>query len=1053
MPVVVELAAHLPFLLTVSPLFGAAMTWLNGWRGEGAAKRAAVANSTLTLAVAAALIVRSFLDSGGDAAVRMASVFHGGTAGTSAGVTFTWTFAVDGLSLLPLAGIALIGWIAVILADRCVAAGKTACLVELLIGQGLALSLFAAQDFVMFLVGCEAWAWWAFFAVGRQGGPLRRPAAHRLRVTLAASHAAWGLAGIGCAVCHAWIQADVHNRAASVSWIYAEMFARLARWIAGNETAFHAWTVFQPWVLSLWLIGMIVRWPLVPWHGWWSDMTAEARPPIAALCGTTLLLQCGYVLLRFVIPCFPPGGAGWAMLLATWASLGACYFGLLAITRRDGRRLASDLSLLSMQAILIGILAGNVDVALAAWQFAVIAAFALAASLLSASEDRLDGMAKTAPASIRRRTLRALCLGLLSATPCFTIVSGRFVTDLWELRRLGIPNAALLAAGVLGSWAALREILRAGFPSIETRWHDPPRSPSIVVNDKRAEDSLAVRPTRDVNGSEWLIAVLVATALSMALAPASWSPAVRPTIETLYDPFAHRDHAQSDASTRSVAVTVRKPAGGAAAHVSESSTAPLAWLVCGAVLIVAAHGTRLARWLPAAAVAAIVVGVIIEPFAAAKSESRMLLWSFAVMGMVAAAAPRSPSSTTGKGEAATWLIQLSGLGWAVATRDLLLAGLAWELAGLAQSLRMGHSGETPDRRARERMRRIVSSMCFWLGLVLSLFVAGTTDVDDVGARLMETAPRNEEGLVVALGSRIGMAALVLLFSGIGIRSGLLPWSLGCATSDREGIVSLLEDWTDRLFGVFLLALVATGFQQAYGGPVTVMLTIAGAATALWGGLSTLGELRAVPLLRQLLACQAGGLVLLVAAAAASGSMTDASLDRFRSPVASGGLLGSSGLVVALAVCGIAALMYRLEATRQGELFLDHYLGLFVKRRGEALLLVALLLSLTAAWPFAGFWFKWLEWVGLVMSPQRHGADVVQPQIVLVMGGVLAAAATILQTNALARWFRSIAFDPPMGAFHISGGGWVMALVLLVVVLSLAAGIAPNWQFAAIGIEG
>ena len=398
MPPVTEFAAQLPFLLSVSPLFGALWTWLNGRRDVPAVRQAAITNATLTLALAVWMATQFVLSH--SPAVEMASMFPwwsaplGGEPGSesAAKMSFVLAFGVDGLSVIPLIVIALVGWVAIVTADRCATPWTSASYVELLIGQSLALAIFAAQDFVMFVIGCELWAWWAFFAIGRQGGLERRAAALRWRVAAAAAHAAWSLAGIGCAVCYAWIQSELHGGTGTVWWLLPEIVSRLARWIGGNETAFYAWTAFQPWVLPLWLIGLFIRWPVFPFHGWWTAMMSEARSPIAALFTSAMVLQNGYALLRFVIPLFPPGEAGWAAFVLMWVSFGAAYFGLLALSQTESRRIAASVSLFAIHAAILGLLSGNVETCLAAWQSLAVMARAhrrrLPAARLAGNEYR-----------------------------------------------------------------------------------------------------------------------------------------------------------------------------------------------------------------------------------------------------------------------------------------------------------------------------------------------------------------------------------------------------------------------------------------------------------------------------------------------------------------------------------------------------------------------------------------------------------------------------------------------------------------------------------------
>ena len=267
-----DFAAHAPFLLMATPLFGAVLVWISSRRGLAAARQTALVNATLTLGVAMLMAAKfsSDIPPRASSPAQMTSLIP--WAEFPAGVRIVLACGVDGVSLAPLLIVALLGWIVLVTADRCSPQWSAKSYAGLLVGQSLAMGGFAAQDFTAFLVGCELWAWWSFFLIGRHGGPERRTAAQSFLVTSSLAHAAWGLAGIGMAVCQAWIQTEVRRQATGISFLYPDMVWSLARSITGNETALEIWTSFQPWVLALWLIGLWLRWPLFPWHGWWPAL-------------------------------------------------------------------------------------------------------------------------------------------------------------------------------------------------------------------------------------------------------------------------------------------------------------------------------------------------------------------------------------------------------------------------------------------------------------------------------------------------------------------------------------------------------------------------------------------------------------------------------------------------------------------------------------------------------------------------------------------------------------------------------------------------------------
>jgi hypothetical protein len=632
----------------------------------------------------------------------------------------------------------------------------------------------------------------------------------------------------------------------------------------------------------------------------------------------------------------------------------------------------------------------------------------------------------------------AICCGVLGAGPLFGVISGRATVEWWELRRLGIPNLVLLAGGVLTAWSLLRGLLQLGF--------GPAALPFTSDGDVRAVSGGEPELSRGPDGGEWLIGVLAAAALCLGLFPGIWQSGVRPTFERLHDPFARRESAIRAEQVGEVSGTNIPSA--ATRAMPAVSTAPLIWLFGGAVLLLASRFAVVVRCGGALAVASLAFGMGVE-LALRRTDvvsggldaswSWAMFWSLGVMGLVSLTSVGLPPGMATPIHGGAWLLRLGALGWAAGAQDVVLCGLAWEVAEVARGA--GQTTSSPGWVVRERVRQAISSVCLWIGLGLCVLATGATEFDGIAASLAETVSETATDRSVGRGPMSGLAAVVLLVSAAGLRCGLLPWSFGRRPPEGEFGKSggLMDQWWSQLVGLTLLVRFTLTLQSGYGEAMVVLLTLAAAFTVVWSCLSTIGEERAMPLLAQLVSMQFGGLVLMVGALGAG--VPNSKREAWLAEMLIGG-----ALAVTASVCGLAALLHRLEEGAREELFLDHFRGLMSRHWREAALLTGLLLSLIAAWPFGGFYFRWLGLAGVVMTPERMDGEGGRPQMLLVMGAVLGAMALVYQTNVVGRWFRRLAFDPSVSAWSASDRRWPLAVAAGAVCLSLALGVSAVRAF-------
>jgi|GEM_PF-5915205 len=1072
-----DFAAHWPFLLTMFPLCGAMLAAIQARRGFAAARQTAVVNATLTLIAALAMTWQFATLPADSSASRMNSrllaaeipiAIEPADESPPVKVHFQLAFGVDGISLIPLLMLAIIGWVVIVTANpfhqagpaiRVAGAGALreapvigvtasgtsppaappppTSYAGLLLGQSLGMALFAAQDFTLFLIAGECWAWWLFAMVGRSGGTERRAAARHLLLVSWWSHALVGLAVIGMAVSHFWMQTAIRGGSLDVSFQYADIITRQARWVFGNETALRVWLEFQPWILPLWIGSLIVRWPLPPFHTWWSALLTQARPPVAALAGSVMILEIGMVWLRFIAPLCPTAGTHWAAWLAAWAGCGVLWCGLSAITQTDKRRLAGLLVAGSLQLTLIAALSGNAAGSLATVQMLGSTALALTTMILSLGRCEPAALPRTIESSNRsisfsvERGCWILAGGVLGLCPVVSLLTGSGTVRLIAFQNLGISHSALVVGSLLLSWAVVKHAIS---------WELP------VEKDARR---LSLRDS--------LIALPVLLVLMAGLLPAVWQPVLRPSMDVIHDPFV------VTAPSTTITTTTISPATSEAFPQIQPTprdtrwqSASAVWAIVGVVLLLWPAAWRHSRWSGIVAVIGLLIGGAVElssnggltESARIDGWSNAVWWLAGLIGVVILTVRPDGAQHPTSEAAGALLLRLAAAAFAAQTNDLALAGLAWELAELTRRLCLtSPPEESQARENHEKLRLILSSACFWSGVVLLYWLTQSTQLSTISIRLAETIPRNIDGDGSGAAARFGLIGLILILSALGSRCGLLPWSFGRSSTGDDSSSSpfALHAWLDRLIGLTLLNVLIHAVAVAYGGPLGIMLSIAAAATAGWSIVAVFGERKVAAVIQLMLTWQFAALVLLVAgccAADASSLVTDAPS---WSRIDLWPLITAWFASVTMAACGVTAALCWIGRPTHGATFLEHHQGLLAKRPGEAALLMVLLAGLLTRCPLLGFWPQGLGLIGLVMLPQRLPNDDLRSQPVLIGVAVIVLLTGGVHLAKLAEWFRFIAFDSPLAAVPSSPRWWPRAVTSLAALATTFGWLSLWWR--------
>lgn len=1086
---ITNVAAHAPSLLTVWPLLGALVTWLGLRRGIATARIIAITAVSLTAGLTA---VMTWNFSFGQSGVQMLSVIPWWEwplqlSSPGSTIRFAWAFGVDGVSLAPLLIVAFVGWFAIVLADRTMPVGKEPPYAGLLVGQALSLSLFTVQDFAAWMLCCELWSWWAFLMIGRHGAENRRAAAKRVLLSARLAHGCWMLAGIGMAVCLAWIHADVRHQAVGVTFLYSDLVGVLPRWIGGNLTALQLWTAFGSWVLLFWLAGLWLKWPLFPGHHGLTGMLTESRAPLAALCGATMILQGGYVWFRFVLPLLPAGSSAGLSLLSACAGFGVLYFGLLATVQRTWLALAGMLAASTLQAAWLCSTTGGVLASVTGWRMVCATAVVIPAmNLLTGWRERhalsMEFDQQTWQSEKHPRWFQgiALCSVLLAGLPCFALFSGQAVLNLLELRRRGMPSLMLLAGSLLSAWAVIRILLQTGFSA----------SKSVVDGSQPSKQRM------DIQGREWLLTVPVIVGVGFFVSSGPWDRLFEPTWQRLHDPFAVTSSPPSPAKVVSARMSTSKPNPDVQKRSPEFPwlCAPLFWGVVGTLLLVLPREWLTTRWAFVLALIGWAGGAgaellggsclaTVSPTWARGCLSALTLIMLIELTAIAGSTSRS---------AAAWgaqLLRISGIGWTVVTNDLLWTGLAWELAELGRwsssteeqqsasasvllsfwSFSWGGRGwnaspqaapapatqpegqRSPERRSRAHLRHLSSSLCFWLGIALLALVMRTTrlaSLADVSAALM---PPNDDGPITGVTSILGLAAGLLLSAGVGIRCGLLPWSFGRwqRGTNVEVDSSLLDQWLSQLLGLTMMVPLSIALGGGFGGPLAIVWAISAVATAIWNGLTLVGEEKVLPLLRGLITAQFAALTALLAGVMAKPPALSTGISEQFDISSLLPLINQGTVVVTLAVCSLVALLRQLGKPEFGERYFEHYRGLLARRPVEAILLISLFIGLSSPGLFAVWLPAWTGLTSLIMTPLPRLHIPILGHPVLLTAAAVCLLMGMIILSRIADAISRLAFDQPVSLPTPNSHRWPLILTSSLTVAVVVASVVPNlilWVF-------
>ena len=196
---------------------------------------------------------------------------------------------------------------------------------------------FLAQNLLLFVLCFELELIPVYLLIAIWGGEKRGYAATKFLLYTALS----GILILASFLVVAWIGGDF------LSFDYADI-----------STA-HLDLQTQLIALTLLLVGLGIKIPLVPLHTWSPDAYVESSPPIAILLGGVLAKMGTYGLIRFGLEVFPETWTLVAPGLAIIGAISVMYGSLAAIAQRDIKRMVAYSSIGHMGYILVAIAAGT----------------------------------------------------------------------------------------------------------------------------------------------------------------------------------------------------------------------------------------------------------------------------------------------------------------------------------------------------------------------------------------------------------------------------------------------------------------------------------------------------------------------------------------------------------------------------------------------------------------------------------------------------------------------------------------------------------------------
>jgi NADH-quinone oxidoreductase subunit M len=253
------------------------------------------------------------------------------------------SFGMDGIALVMVAMIAFLvpivlgaSWSERLPEGRSVA-GFFALILTL---EALMVGVFAATDVFLFYVLFELMLIPMYFLIGSYGGVNRRYAAVKFFL-------------------YSFLGGLLMLASAIGMWSYAQSVTGSGTfdWATLTTIISHAPLGTQIWLFMGFFIAFAIKAPLVPFHTWLPDATAEAPVGVGVLLVGVLDKVGIFGFLRYNLPLFPDASHRLAPLLLVLAVAGVLYGSILAAGQSDMKRFVAYVSLAHFGFIALGVFA------------------------------------------------------------------------------------------------------------------------------------------------------------------------------------------------------------------------------------------------------------------------------------------------------------------------------------------------------------------------------------------------------------------------------------------------------------------------------------------------------------------------------------------------------------------------------------------------------------------------------------------------------------------------------------------------------------------------
>lgn len=314
-------------LLVFFPLVGFLVILFLKEEWKNAIRWTALLTSLVTFALAVCVLAQF------NPAAPGLQVVYDGLWSRVAGATISFSFGVDGLSILMVLLTAFLTPLAILSTWEAVGERvKGFMLFFLLLEMGM-LGVFTAQDLVLFYIFWEFTLIPMYFLIGIWGGARRIYAALKFFLfTMTGS--VLMLLGI----IYMGLQLGTFS---------------LPALVAGREVFGNA----QMWLFICFAAAFAIKVPVWPLHSWLPDAHVEAPTAGSVILAGVMLKMGTYGFLRFNLPLFPQASVAAAPVMAVLAIIGIIYGAFVAYTQKDVKKLVAYSSVSHLGFVILGIFA------------------------------------------------------------------------------------------------------------------------------------------------------------------------------------------------------------------------------------------------------------------------------------------------------------------------------------------------------------------------------------------------------------------------------------------------------------------------------------------------------------------------------------------------------------------------------------------------------------------------------------------------------------------------------------------------------------------------